>query len=73
MTYKFSIDDFKKYSTTEPVENIFIIENFLSEDEKNLILNYINSLSQEDWEFHYTNNLKKFCMIKLTDYIMYIP
>ena len=64
MTFKFSIDDFKEYSVTEPVENIFIIENFLSEDEKNLILNHINSLSQEDWEFHYTNNLKDFCMMK---------
>ena len=64
MTFKFSIDDFKEYSVTEPIKNIFIIENFLSEDEKNIVLNYINSLSQEDWEFHYTNNLKDFCMMK---------
>ena len=64
MTFKFSIDDFKNYSTTEPIKNIFIIENFLSENEKNLILNYINSLSEKDWESHYINNLKDFCMRK---------
>ena len=64
MTFKFSLDTFKGYSVTEPIENIFVIEEFISEDEQKSIFELAESSSQEDWEVLYFSNLKPFCMKK---------
>ena len=64
------IDFFKKeltkngFSFEEITDEIISIENFLSEKELDSLDKIINNTSQEDWEFHYINNLKDFCMIK---------
>ena len=60
----FSIDDFKKYDTEEPIKNIFIINNFLTDLELKLITEYINTLSQNDWEKEYYESVKLFCLEK---------
>jgi len=55
---------FVGYDVEEPIQNLFIIKNFLSEIEQKTLLDYIQSLSQEDWEHEYNENLKKFCLVK---------
>jgi hypothetical protein len=60
----FSIDDFKKYNTEEPIKNIFIINNFLTDLELKLITEYIDTLSQNDWEKEYYESVKLFCLEK---------
>ena len=60
----FSLNDFKGYDVETPYNNIFIIKEFISEDEENQLMQYINSLSQSDWEIEYNNSLKAFCLYK---------
>ena len=60
----FSINDFNNYDVSEPFNNIFVIKNFITEDEENKLMNYIYSLSQSDWETEYNNSLKAFCLYK---------
>ena len=57
-------NSFNQYEVEEPIEQLFIIKNFLTENEQKILLNFINSLSQEDWEHEYLENLKKFCLLK---------
>lgn len=57
-------NNFVGYEIEEPIENLIIIKNFLREEEQNTLLKFIESLSQKDWEFEYTENLKKFCLRK---------
>lgn len=60
----FSIKTFDGYEVEEPIDNVFVIKNFLKEDELNLIIKYIESLSQKDWEEEYYNSVKLFCLEK---------
>jgi hypothetical protein len=57
-------NSFIGYEAEEPIDNFFVIKNFLDEQEQNTLLTYIKSLSQEDWEFEYYQGLKKFCLTK---------
>jgi hypothetical protein len=57
-------NSFIGYEVEEPISNLFIIKNFLSEDETNTLITFIKSLSQNDWEQEYRENLKKFCLLK---------
>jgi hypothetical protein len=57
-------NSFFGYEVEEPVNNFFIIKNFLSDDEQNTLLEYVESLSQDDWEFEYYQGLKSFCLRK---------
>jgi hypothetical protein len=57
-------NNFIGYEVDEPVKNLFIIKNFLNEEENKIILDYLQHLSQEEWEIEYSENLKKFCLLK---------
>lgn len=57
-------NNFVGYEVEEPIEKLFIIKNFLSDDQTNILLDYVKSLSQDDWEFEYYEGLKKFCITK---------
>lgn len=57
-------NNFVGYDVEEPIDQLFIIKNFLSDDQTNILLNYIESLSQDDWEFEYYQGLKSFCVRK---------
>lgn len=64
------INSFKKqlidsgYSFEEITPELISVENFLSEDQINTLLDIINNTSQEDWEIEYYANLKNFCLEK---------
>lgn len=55
---------FVGYEVEEPMPNLFIIKNFLSDVQQKMLLDYVKTLSQEDWEYEYRANLKKFCLRK---------
>lgn len=57
-------DNFIGCDVEEPISNLFIIKNFLSDNEQSTLLKYVQSLSQSDWEHEYRENLKKFCLLK---------
>lgn len=59
-----SLKHFKEYSVTEPIEKVFVVENFAKTDEIETILNFINKSTQKDWEEEYLNNLIIFCKKK---------
>ena len=52
------------YKVNEIIPNILSVENFLSDDEIDGILDVINNASEDDWKQEYLNNLKPFCMQK---------
>jgi hypothetical protein len=64
MTFKFSKQTFDGYTVHEPISDLFIIEEFLTLDEQKTLIDFINSLTQEDWETEYRENLKSFCLLK---------
>ena len=49
-----------KLSATEIYPGIFVVEDFLTEDELGTIQSYIDGLSQEDWTKSYTESLFAF-------------
>jgi hypothetical protein len=57
-------NSFIGYEVEEPITNVFVIKNFLSDTQQKTLLDYVKSLSQEDWEHEYRENLKKFCLVK---------
>jgi len=57
-------NNFSGYEVEEPIDDLFIIKNFLSQNEVNILLEYIQSLSQNEWEHEYRENLKHFCLLK---------
>jgi hypothetical protein len=59
-----SLEHFKDYSVTEPVEKIFVIENFMETNEIETLLNFIKNSTQKDWEEEYLSNLVTFCKMK---------
>ncbi len=48
----------------EVTDELTSIENFLTDDELEFLLEKINQASQADWEIEYMSNLKNFCMEK---------
>lgn len=48
----------------EVTDELTSIENFLTDDELDFLLEKINQASQADWEIEYMSNLKNFCMEK---------
>lgn len=57
-------NNFFGYEVEEPISNLLIIKNFLQKNEQEILIKYIESLSQSDWEQEYLQNLKKFCLTK---------
>lgn len=52
------------YNTEVFHDHILSIENFMTEEELQTILNIINRTPEEDWSIEYTKNLARFCMEK---------
>jgi len=51
----------------EVTDELTSIENFLTDDELEFLLEKINQASQADWEIEYMSNLKNFCMENLVE------
>lgn len=51
-------------SFNEIVEDILVIENFISQNEIDEFFDFINNSKEEDWSTFYLSNLKKFAMLK---------
>jgi hypothetical protein len=54
----------KGYAATEIADQIFIIENFLSEEDRIELLKIGSDATQEDWEGAYLDNMEDFCEAK---------
>jgi hypothetical protein len=48
----------------EITDELISIENFLTDEDLEFLMNQINSAVQADWEVEYTSNLKRFCLEK---------
>jgi hypothetical protein len=57
-------NSFVGYEVEEPIDQLFIIKNFLDDNQVTILLNYIESLSEKDWQFEYYQGLKSFCIKK---------
>jgi hypothetical protein len=54
----------KGYDATEIADQIFLIENFLSEEDRLELLKLGEGATQEDWEGAYLENMEDFCDAK---------
>lgn len=52
------------YKTEVFHDHVLFIENFITSEELNTILNIIDVTPEEDWSIEYTKNLVRFCMEK---------
>jgi len=52
------------FSVEEPVDQILVIENFITKEELSDFWDIINTTPEEDWYIHYRKQLKDFCMEK---------
>jgi len=52
------------FTVNEIVENVLVVEDFLSAFDLEYLHNIINNLSEDDWMIEYTKNLKRFCLEK---------
>jgi len=59
-----TIDTFKDYNVIEPINQIFVIKNFLHENEITELKSFINNVDEKLWHEEYLRNLKPFCMQK---------
>lgn len=48
----------------EIVEDILVIENFISQEDIDTFFDFIKNSTEEDWSTFYLSNLKKFAMLK---------
>jgi len=55
---------FNNYKVAEPVEQVFITENFLNQKEINELLYFAKNIKESLWHEEYLKNLKPFCMQK---------
>lgn len=53
-----------KFDVKEIHPGILLVENYLSDEELNTILDIINKTPEDDWKIEYLSNLKNFCMAK---------
>jgi hypothetical protein len=51
-------------AVNEIIDDVLIVEDFLSKDDLKVLNDIINNLQEEDWMIEYTKNLKRFCMAK---------
>lgn len=56
--------DDEGYITKQYLNEIIVIEDFLSEEEVQILLNIINNSTEDDWKKSYLENLKNFCIEK---------
>jgi hypothetical protein len=54
----------KEYQATEIADQIFLIEDFLSEEDRLELLKFGSDATQEDWEGAYLDNMADFCEAK---------
>jgi hypothetical protein len=54
----------KNFSVNEIIDDVIVVNNFLSKEELSKLFDIINSTPDEDWLIEYTTNLKRFCMEK---------
>ena len=52
------------FSVTEIIDNILVVEDFISKDEVLELMLIINSYDNEAWKIEYLQNLEKFCLQK---------
>jgi len=52
------------FNTEEISKDILLVNNFISEEENEKLLQIINNTAEEDWYIEYTRNLARFCMEK---------
>lgn len=46
------------------IDNVVVVEDFLSKEELDRIFDIINKAPESDWEIEYISNLKRFCLQK---------
>ena len=54
----------KNIPSEEITDELISIENFLTDEDLEFLMNQIGSAVQSDWEIEYTSNLKRFCLEK---------
>jgi hypothetical protein len=54
----------KNFIVNEIIDDVIVVNNFLSKEELSQLFDIINSTPEEDWLIEYTTNLKRFCMEK---------
>ena len=52
------------FKTQEVIQNVLLIENFLTKEEIDELLSIIKLTPEEDWQIEYLTNLKNFCIEK---------
>lgn len=52
------------YSARYLMDEVILVENFLTEKEAETLLNIAKSTDDEGWRFEYLENLKRFCLTK---------
>lgn len=52
------------FKTKNLIDDVTVVEDFLSKEEIDYLFNIMSKLSQEDWEKEYMDNLPSFCMQK---------
>jgi hypothetical protein len=52
------------FVVNEVISDVIVVEDFLSQDDLNVLNNIINNLQEEDWMIEYTKNLTRFCLEK---------
>jgi len=48
----------------EVIDNVLVVENFISQSELSALLDIINNTPEDDWKIEYFKNLKPFCLEK---------
>ena len=52
------------FKTQEVIQNVLLVENFLTKEEVEELWSIINLTPEEDWQIEYLTNLKNFCIEK---------
>jgi uncharacterized protein YeeX (DUF496 family) len=52
------------YTANELIDNVILVENFLTKEEIDVFINLAISTNEDGWRQEYLNNLKQFCMKK---------
>lgn len=52
------------YAVSEPINNVLMVEDYLSKDELQWFLNLIKNTPENEWYVEYLSNLKPFCLEK---------
>jgi hypothetical protein len=52
------------FDVDEVIDDVLVVNNFLSKEELSTLFDIINNTPEEDWLIEYTTNLKRFCIEK---------